>query len=266
MALPNKKVIFLFLTFFTSVFYAQELEENLIIGKVFSKDSVEVSNIHILNLTQKKATITNKKGLFSIHAKIGDTLLLSSIQFKKKIVIDTLIINQKITKILIAENSIELKEVIVTPNNLSGYLINDMGNLNLPKLPTAANSGIPNAHVKRKTQNERKFYTARTWDFRLTSVKLDPIINAISGRTARMKRRVKQEKKDSEYQSYYLALGDSLVVKELQIPKYRIYDFYFFCEEDPSFDSITKIKSTWEVWKFLKYKSTEYRVLNNLER
>lgn len=51
-------------------------------GKVYSKDG-DVAATHVLNITSKRATITNISGFFAIQVQLNDTLVFSAVQFKK---------------------------------------------------------------------------------------------------------------------------------------------------------------------------------------
>ena len=124
---------------------------------------------------------------------------------------------------------------------------------------------LPNANVKLRTQHERKLYTARTWDFTGFSIKLDPLINAISGRTLMLKNKVDLELQSSKYEKVYESIDESLVVIEMKIPKDRICDFYYFCEADKSFDSIINLNTKGDVWKFMVKKSIVYKKNNKLK-
>ena len=123
---------------------------------------------------------------------------------------------------------------------------------------------LPNANVKLRTQHERKLYTARTWDFTGFSIKLDPLINAISGRTLMLKNKVALELQSLKYEKIYESIDDSLVVIEMKIPKDRVYDFYYYCEADKSFDSIVNLNIKGDVWNFMLEKSINYRKNNKL--
>ena len=55
-------------------------------GRVYSDDG-DVAATHVLNLTTKRATITDVNCFFTIAVHLLDTLEFSSIQYKKKIII-----------------------------------------------------------------------------------------------------------------------------------------------------------------------------------
>lgn len=231
-------------------------------GNVYVNEG-NVFDIHVINITSKKITATDRYGHFAILAKLNDTLVFSSIQFKeKRVVVNEGVYVGKPLHVWLEKLTTELDEIVVKPYNLSGWLGNDVKDT--VSLVNASTLKLPNANVKLRTQHERKLYTARTWDFTGFSVKLDPLINAISGRTLMLKNKVALELKSSKYMEVYESIDDSLVVSELKIPKERVYDFYFYCEVDKSFDSIVNLNIKGDVWKFMVNKSTDYRKNNKL--
>ncbi len=60
-----------------STLYSQSIE-----GRVLSKNE-DVADVHVLNLSTNKATITNADGYFNISATVNDTILFSALQFAK---------------------------------------------------------------------------------------------------------------------------------------------------------------------------------------
>jgi len=156
--------------------------------------------------------------------------------------------------------------VVVRPYNLSGDISRDAGTINVGPVVTETTLELPNAYVKPPTQNERKLYTARTWEFKGSSIKLDPLINAISGRTKMLKKRVARDKKKALLlDRFYENLADSLFVYGLKIPKSNINDFMYFCEVDAEYVSLSEIRDGMKIWEFLRKKSMMYRKNNDLE-
>lgn len=82
--ISNKLKYFIF--FILSVLQLQLSAQDTknINGLVIAKDATAIENIHVFNITLRKGTITNKKGEFSIDARINDTLVISAIGMKKQ--------------------------------------------------------------------------------------------------------------------------------------------------------------------------------------
>lgn len=91
------------------------------------RDSTHLlANAHVVNLNTAKGTFTNDYGLYRIVASIGDTLTVSSVQYKTyKIVITDPIAFAKKLDIVLEKKLIELDEVVVRNTDLIGVLESD---------------------------------------------------------------------------------------------------------------------------------------------
>jgi hypothetical protein len=99
----------------------------------------------------------------------------------------------------------------------------------------------------------------------ILSPPLDPIINAITGRTKMLKNRVKVDKtylQTQQVQNYY---ADSLFVSTLKIPMEKIDDFMYFCEVDENFQTVLDSEDKLKLWDFMLEKSRAYRKNNQLD-
>lgn len=238
---------------------AQDLEKE-IKGQVYVHAGGELSNIQIMRFSDNKGVITDSEGKFVITARFNDSLLVSSIQYKRKVIqISNAILDSGFVPIALEDATIELDEAVVKPYGLSGNLEYDLEKFEVDKVITAATEKLPNVHVKVRKQSERNLYTARTWDFRGTSIKLDPLINAISGRTKMLKKRVARDIKREKYQNIYDQIENSIGVNSLKIPEEKMYEFYYFCEADAKFDSIVNLNVKADIWKFMVLKSEDFR-------
>lgn len=237
-------------------------------GKVYSKDK-DVVGVAVQNITANNAVITDFDGNFSILVKLNDTLVFSAVQFKRKILpIDETLFNTSFVTVPLEEFVNELKEVVVRPYNLSGDLGQDLGGLELEKDVSAEALGLPNADVKIITQSERKLQQATFGKFNVGMIltpPLDPIINAITGRTKMLKNRVKVDKvyaRTQRVQDFYI---DSLFITTLKIPTASIDDFMYFCEVDEQFQKTVDAGDKLKIWDFLVLKSRAYRENNKLD-
>ena len=86
-----KNLFIVFFIFFIKFSYSQTVE---VAGLVTANDDVE--NIHVINKTANKFATTNSSGQFYIQARVLDTIVFSSIQYKlKALVVTSEIIEQK---------------------------------------------------------------------------------------------------------------------------------------------------------------------------
>jgi len=163
--------------------FAQERGE--IRGRVSQKDSL-LENVVLRNVTTKRATVTDSNGYFSLKASVGDTLLFSRIGL-----VDL------IKKLNNADFETKLLEIKMKE------LINELQEVNIQNTPeiNAVSLGIIPKKIKTLTTNERRLQTAG--DFKWIhllgilggNLQIDPILNAINGRTKQLKRNILIEHK-----------------------------------------------------------------------
>ncbi|SMG36712.1 CarboxypepD_reg-like domain-containing protein [Arenibacter troitsensis] len=260
-------LVFIIYSVFAQALMAQDFSK-ILEGKVYSDDG-DVAATHVLNTTTKKAAITDINGFFSIAVSLGDTLVFSAVQYKRKeMVVNTSILESKFLSVPLEESNIALDEVIVMPYNLTGELGRDMNNMDVGTVISATSLGLPNAHVKPLMQSERLLREASMGPLSigmLTSIPFNPIINAISGRTKMLKKRVARDIKYNKSQQIRTQFADSLFVLQLKIPMEKIDDFLYFCEVDTNFNAVVDSQDLFAIWEFIKQKSVIYRKNNGLE-
>ena len=222
-----------------------------------------VADVHVMNTTRSRATITDETGNFNIGVNLGDTLLLSAVQFKRK----TLLISGAMLESLRIDVPLEefvnvLDEVILRPYDLSGDLTRDMRQMKTEGVVTASTLGLPNAYVKPLSQAERMKHEATTGG---GLVPLNPLLNAITGRTKYLKKRIAMENKYARTNRVRAFYPDSVFVKELSIPESKIDDFMYYCEVDIAFSAVVDTHDRLKIWEYLKKKSSLYRESNELD-
>ena len=165
-----------------------------------------------------------KKAFFDL-AKVKDSI-------RKVELLRELNSNSDTLSILIPRSIIELNEVKIRPNSQI----------------TAYSLGIIPKPVKTPTQYERQLLTAG--DFKPVhllsllggSLQVDPIINAISGRTKRLKKYIQIEKKQ-KYQDYITESFQEFFVQELKIEQDHIGSFVIHLCEDKKVMTLIATKS-----------------------
>lgn len=250
--IKHKLVVFIFLVF-AQQSYSQTID---LLGKVQSKTDVE--NIHVINKTAQKFTVTNVEGAFRIEASLNDSLVFTSIQHKTlTVVVDAEIIKNKTLVISLEEQLNELDQVVVG-KILTGNMNSDIANVEGEPL-TALKLGIPSYQGPLKTQSERRLNEATTGG---GFIPLFPIINAITGRTKMLKKRVKLEEKDDLIFSIKDRLSDDLF-SENPLPEQNVMEFFYFVMEQPDFLERCKNQSSILVLDYLTEKLQVYK--SNLE-
>jgi hypothetical protein len=202
--------------------FCQIAGEKILHGKIIV-ESGNVAGVTIINLVNEKSTLSDNDGVFYILAKADDLLVFSSVnlEYHRKIIEDEdlkpdLIIIKMTAKVT------ELKEVIVNKH---------------PEINAIA-LGISPKGIIHRTQMERKLYTAG--DFKPIdllgilggSLAVDPILNAINGRTAMLKKSIEAEKKERLLVLFGSLFEDTYFTKTLRIPVDYVKGFQYYCIED----------------------------------
>ncbi|WP_250433037.1 carboxypeptidase-like regulatory domain-containing protein [Hanstruepera flava] len=248
----NKLLLIFAFTFAVQSVLSQDKE---LLGKVVSP--LDVENVHVINKTAQKFTITNVYGEFKISASINDTLVFSSIQHKLlSIIVDEDMIKGEILEVRL-EQQINALDQVVVGKILSGDILSDIGNVEGEPM-TSKKAGIPSYQGPPKTQSERRLTEATTGG---GIVPLNPIINAITGRTKELKNRIKLEEKETLMYSIKVRLSEYLFEMNPLNEAYHLEFFYFVSEED-DFLSRCKNQSDMLVLEYLKEKLVVFK--NNL--
>ena len=140
----KKIIIFITLSISTLTFSQQQIE--IVKGNVQSETSKSIlQNVHVLNLTKVKGTITSSEGKFEIQAKVNDTLYFSYIGYKPlKIVVTNDLIRFDNNTIEMTELAFALEEIIIKPYQLTGYLEIDVKNAPVNTSTRYRIIGLPN--------------------------------------------------------------------------------------------------------------------------
>jgi hypothetical protein len=193
-------------------------------GKV-NADMSNLEGIYVINLKTENATITDKEGYFYIKAAVGDSLLLSSVQFKSvKKEITAQDVQGTLFFVKMSPIMNELKEVVVKRPSVS-----------------AESLGIIPYGQKKYTPAERKLATASSG--RLNPLGLDPLLNYFSGRTAMLKKELEVEKKEGYMVQLENLFDKNHYVNTLHIPSDYVKGFLYFAVENPKFTRVLKTKN-----------------------
>lgn len=180
-----------------------------------------VEGIHVINLSNEKATITDFKGVFTIDASEDDLLVFNAVhlEFWRQSVSAKDFTNGTMS-VKMTEKTTELEEVVVKDRAIT---LKDLGINYTPKRYTVA---------------ERRLYTATSGGGFLP---LDPIINWISGRTKMLKKELANEKKNILRTRLSLYAPSSYCIDDLKIPEIYVEGFLYYAIEDPDlFDLVDK--------------------------
>lgn len=260
--MPKSSLFLGWLLLFCSVLKAQESRDERLRGRVLHQGE-SVSDVHVMNISAEKATITDAGGYFGIGAQPGDTLMFSAVQLQRRtLVVTSAMLRSGLIVVPLEEFVNELDEVVVRPYNLSGDIGRDLQQMPAERVVVAATMGLPNAYVLAPSQAERRLHEATTGG---GIVPLNPVINAITGRTRYLKKILAAERKYARTERVREFYADSLFVTNLGIPANSIDDFMYYCEVDPLFPEIVDTGDRLKIWEYLKSKSRAYRRNNSLD-
>jgi len=223
-----------FLFFFISISQIafSQSKEKLIQVKVIA-DGGDVSGINIVNLVNEKSAVSDTNGQFEILAKATDLLVFSSdkLEPKRKVIEEEDISSGTMNVVMIPKIG-QLEEVVIV--KYRDIKLEDVG--------------ITPAR-KHFTPAERKLYTAG--DFKpihllgllAGSLQVDPILNAINGRTSRLKKEIDLEQKEFRLEEINTLYSDEFYTEKLKIPKDYILGFKYYLNEDEDFSTLMESKN-----------------------
>lgn len=203
-------------TFFLLLFAQVLLSQELLSGRVMVEGNF-VENINVTNISSNKSVSTDREGAFTIPGNVGDILVFSSVNLETK---RKVIVGEDITEgfiiVKMSASIIPLKEVKVNEN--TGI--------------SAENLGIIPQGQKKYSPAERRLHEATTGG---GLVPLNPIINAISGRTTMLKKEVVAEKKERLLLRLDGWFEEKYYTNSLKIPQEYIKGFHYYLIEDNDF-------------------------------
>lgn len=212
-------VIFMFVFQMTQ---AQSVMATPFYGKIVA-NYPDLEGITVYNLNSELAVISERKGFFSIAASVGDTLQFTAVQLTPA----KYVVKKKDLNSTVIEINMELKN-----NQLKEVIVNEYGSINEVSL------GLVPANQKKYTVAERRLKTAG--EFKPSSfigiiaggMDVDAIINAISGRTKRLKKELENERKTMLIQKITNLYTANYFTEELKIPSDYVEGFKYYAVEN----------------------------------
>lgn len=203
-------ILFSFLFSLSS--FAQERHQ--LNGKVAGEEE-PLENVHIRNISTKSSVLTREGGLFSLVAEAGDTLVFTHVAKNDLIYfVSTNDIERNYLDIHMTAFENELDEVVVDKNN------------NI----SALSVGIVQQQAELLSVNERQLKAAgnfkpnHLFGILFGGLNLNSILNAINGRTSRLKKNILIEKKIENRiyleTNYFGLLKDQTKLRDQDFEKY----------------------------------------------
>jgi len=122
----KKKILSLIFIFTTLQFSFSQEKRTQLKGVIYNTVSRPIENTHIVNLTTKVGTISDKNGAFNIRVQSGDWIQISNIQFRtKKIKLKKGTIQEGILSVYLIPVTNLLEEAVLQ-KKMKGDLVSDM--------------------------------------------------------------------------------------------------------------------------------------------
>jgi len=221
-----KQIYFLVLFLFSSQLFSQE--NRILISGIIKNDSITIENVHIINGSSHKGSLSNKNGKYQISVKENDTLHFSDVQYEvKTIFITKEILEKKQLPVFLKIKNNELDEIVLIESK---------------NMATALH--LPNAGKKPLNKLERKlnFYSQKSVPVVILltllgqSGGINDIYNIISGNRKhdrKFKKLIDEDKRielEKEYvQNIRAHFQDEFFIETLQIPSEKINSFINYC-------------------------------------
>lgn len=274
------KYIFILIAISLISFSGFGQDNTVILKGTVSNAKNDVSNVLIVNLNTQQSTITDTFGLFSIEVRLKDSLRISAVQYlPKEIIINESYLNSSFVTIHLIENIIDLKEVTVTPYNLTGELDRDIDRLDIKPTITSYTLELQNADVTKMSQSERllqeadrgKYVKLATTDeygkvFEILGyaaltvvINTHKIANRVSGRTKSLEEMVERDEKKQLEKEIIDKFSKQTMSENFKIPVSYIDGFLTYCLSQDDFIALKNAGNTIEIWEYLKAKSIDYK-------
>jgi hypothetical protein len=241
-----------------STLYAQEFE----LKGQFTGKNLEKSFINVINTSTYKATISQLDGKFKIPVAVGDSILISSIQYKEVKFIVKAEYKSEAIEIPLKLKINELAQVDVYSLGLTGDLNKDAGNIKTNEFNQRA-VGLP-APKKQLTKNERRLYAAKS---SAGGIPLDYVFNLINGNIKMYKQLIKYDQIDNQEAKLGRIFPERFYTEDLNLPDNLVEDFVYYCvEQHPATLNLMKQQNTLELYEVLPGIADEYLKLKEGEK
>lgn len=233
-----------FLLFFTTLGIAQPRKQ--IHGKISVLDA-SPSNVLVLNLNTQEEVKSDQNGLFLILVQPDDVLVFSSqnLDYMRKIIEQT-DLEHNICTIKMTSKRIVLDEVEVKSYN-------------------AVDLGILQQPAKSYTTMERRLRTAG--DFKPIhllaliggGMPLDPVFNAINGKTKRLKNEIKLEQSQKRLEQFQAFFSKEELIEQVNINPERVMEFTYFIVNEEEFKTLLHVQDKSKMLFYLIQMHTQFK-------
>lgn len=245
-----KKYIHIILLFVSQIVVSQN--DSIIKGKIIVETN-DNEGITIVNISNKTNTISGKGGYFKIKAKVNDTIMFSAIHLVGK--------KHIITKKDFGKDLLFIKLDIYT-RHIQEIMVTNADDI------TAESLGLVPKGQKKYTPAERRLKTAGDFNGQFglnTAFGIDPLINAISGRTKQLKAELEVERKEFLQYKINTNFDSEYIMNQLHIPEEYVQGFVFYIVEDEELKNAAKAKNKTLISFRMSALAVDFLKLKNLQ-
>lgn len=245
-----KKYIHIILLFVSQIVVSQN--DSIIKGKIIVETN-DNEGITIVNISNKTNTISGNGGYFKIKAKVNDTIMFSAIHLVGK--------KHIITKKDFGKDLLFIKLDIYT-RHIQEIMVTNADDI------TAESLGLVPKGQKKYTPAERRLKTAGDFNGQFglnTAFGIDPLINAISGRTKQLKAELEVERKEFLQYKINTNFDSEYIMNQLHIPEEYVQGFVFYIVEDEELKNAAKAKNKTLISFRMSALAVDFLKLKNLQ-
>ena len=189
-------------------------------GKIIYEEEV-IKDVHVVNKRTNHGTNSNDFGLFEIPVFVGDTLVISHINFiKKDVIVTEKNINIEIRKIELNAKTYELEEITLQKTKSIFYVDPE---ILPPPIVNAKTLKLPYANTKKnRNKNVIKFKSG-------SIISLENLINSLNGNNRRKRQLQKMNYEDNKLAQIRKYFTDDFFISDLNINSDKITIFLNYC-------------------------------------
>ncbi|WP_396180877.1 hypothetical protein [Flavobacterium sp.] len=245
-----KTVLQILILLIAQIVFSQN--DSIIKGKIIVETN-DNEGITIVNVSNKTNTISGNGGYFKIKAKVNDTIMFSAIHLVgKKHIITKKDFGKDLLFIKLDIYTRHIKEIMVT---------------NADDI-TAESLGLVPKGQKKYTPAERRVKTAGDFNGQFglnTAFSIDPLLNAISGRTKQLKAELEVERKEFLQYKINANFDSELIMNQFHIPEEYVSGFVFYIVEDEELKAAAKAKNKTLISFRMSALAVDFLKLKNLQ-
>ena len=194
-------------------------------GKIKS-DTEDLEGIYVINKTADLSVTTTRGGYFTISAKATDTIIFSAVNIVAK-------------EIVLIEDDVK-SALLIVPVEKYVHELDELVIVNYSHI-NAESLGLVPKGQKKYTPSEKRLLTASA--SKMNPMGLDPLFNALSGRTKMLAKANETAKKENLMEEIDYIYTEEELITKFNIPKEYVRGFVYFLVEDSNFARALKNKN-----------------------